>query len=101
MELTKTLTSALAAAGLVGAIGLAYAQTSGSTSTNSGPTTTQTPDSSAQPVSPSTSTQVPPATGAATDSGSTSPAPGTTDSGTMQGSPSSGSTALEPQADRN
>lgn len=83
MQLTKTLTSALAAAGLVGAIGLAYAQTT--TEPAPAPSTTQT-----APPEPSTST-TPTTPPASSDTGSTMSTPST----------STDSSTLAPQADRN
>jgi hypothetical protein len=82
MQLTKTLTSALAAAGLVGAIGLAYAQTSTDPAQTPPPSTTQTP-----PPEPATTTTPP----------STMTAP----PASTPASPSTDTAPLTPQADRN
>lgn len=85
MQLTKTLTSVIAATGMVGAIGLAYAQATNDPAQSAPPATQQVPSDPA--TTPSTT---PPAT---TDTPSTPSAP-------MSGDTSS-STTLEPQADRN
>ena len=77
MKASKTLTSALAAVAVVGSIGLAYAQTTGTTPY------TAPADTSAQPMqNQGTTTQA------------TMPAPSTTDSTAMQ-------TERPAQADRN
>ena len=78
MKASKTLTSALAAVAVVGSIGLAYAQTSGTTTPYTAPA-----DTSAQPMqNQGTTTQA------------TMPAPSTTDSAAMQ-------TERPARADRN
>lgn len=83
MQLTKTITSVIAATGLVGAIGLAYAQATNDPAQSAPPSTTMQP-----PVDPATSTTTTPPSSATTPA-----APMATDSAP--------STTLEPQADRN
>ena len=80
MQLTKTLTSVLAAAGLVGTIGLVYAQT-----TTEPPASPQATTPAAEPAAPATT----PSTD--TSSPTTPPAAATP----------SDSTSLPPQQDRN
>lgn len=81
MQLTKTLTSVIAATGMVGAIGLAYAQATNDPAQSAPPSTTMQ-----QPTDPATAT--------------TPPASATTPS-TPMATDSAPSTTLEPQADRN
>ena len=84
MQLTKTLTSVLAAAGLVGSIGLVYAQTTADTPTTPPAATATTPE-----PTPAVTTPAPTAT---------TPAPATTPS---PAAAPSDSTSLPPQQDRN
>jgi len=108
---SKTLTSAVAAATIVGAIGFAYAQTSdsSSTSTQGAPTTEQSqnptagpaatttePSTTPQSSSPSMSSTPSSSTPSSTDS-SAAPAPSSTDSSAAP-APSS---EPAPKADRN
>ena len=88
MHVIKTLTSALAAAGLVGAIGLAYAQTAQYPATPAAtPAATTTPEAMTAPAPSSTTTSDPMAAPLAT---TPSPAVAPSDS-----------TSLPPQQDRN
>jgi hypothetical protein len=89
MQLTKTLTSVIAATGMVGVIGLAYAQATTDPAQTTPPATSTTPSTTTmQPGDPATSATTTPPTSATTPA-----APMATDSAP--------STTLEPQADRN
>ena len=86
MSLSKSITSAVAALTVAGAVGLAYAQSTPDTTQPSAPTSADT----SQPV---TNTTPAPAGTSSMPSGTTS----TTDTTTSSGM----STDLEPKADRN
>jgi hypothetical protein len=99
MNVSKTLSSAVAAATIVGAVGLAYAQTTSDPAT---PATDSTMNSTAPSSSDSSQATTP-----ATSSGTTSTMPQTTPSTTTTTTNSSDtsvaapSSDLQPKADRN
>jgi len=79
MKTTKTITAAVAAAALVGAIGFAYAQTSDTATPQGGGTAAMDPQAPATtPATPSTDTPAAPATPADTSS-TPAAAPSSTD----------------------
>jgi len=104
MSASKTLTSAVAAATIVGAIGFAYAQTSDSTAPASGDAAqTQSAPTNDQSTQPQGNMQSAPSQSTTTPSDSTA-APSSTDSSTAPSGNTSTTPADQqpaPKADRN
>src|ERR1700710_742193 len=94
MNVSKTLSSAVAAATIVGAVGLAYAQTTNDPANSARPNTTSATGSttgSSSATDANTTSSMP----------QTTPAASTGSSGTSTDSSATSSTDLQPKADRN